>query len=81
MKTVITRTTRKPLRAVRLGYMAMSKGVRLRRANRVERFIVHWFNSAMCALFGHDRSLEGITEVYNDDGSFDCVACCRKIKS
>lgn len=66
-----------------LGYVMQTGGDhprRLREPNRLEEWIVHHWNRLVCFIGGHERILEGITEIYDKDGCFSCTACSAKLK-
>lgn len=52
----------------------------VREPNRLERWIVHRWNRLVCCIGGHERILESVTDVRDDDGTFPCTACSARLR-
>jgi hypothetical protein len=55
-------------------------------------FMLHWpswtkrpivwaWNYVACLILGHDETLRDIEECWDEDGSYSCIHCCKKIET
>jgi hypothetical protein len=47
--------------------------------HRLQVLIVSVVNFVCCRLWGHDVTLRSIPESQEDDGSYRCTMCCKKL--
>lgn len=45
----------------------------------LRRGIVNTWNWIACRLVGHDRTMDGIRECYDEDGYYHCGDCCKRL--
>lgn len=61
-----------------LVYRGWVRGRKIKRLVPAGMFVRLW-NRTVCAIEGHDRTLEPVVEIRNADGTFSCCMCCARL--